>query len=131
MAVVRFTKQRQAVLEAVRHTDCHPDAAWVHARVRQVLPHISLGTVYRSLEALVEEGHLVSILGAGDSKRFDYRSEGHHHLICKRCSKIFDVSLESLPTVKLMADHLPPGFEVEDVVLEFHGVCGGCRDLGN
>ena len=128
MAVVRSTKQRQAVLEAVRYTDCHPDAAWVHAQVRLVLPHISLGTVYRSLEALVEEGRLVSILGAGDSKRFDYRSEGHHHLICKRCGKIFDVSLKHLPTVQLSADLLPHGFQVEDVVLEFHGICGGCRE---
>ncbi len=131
MSVVRFTKQRQAILEVMRHTDIHPEASWVYAEVRKVLPQISLGTVYRSLEALVEDGYLMAIQSVGDARRYDVKHPQHHHLVCKKCGKIFDIPTEHLPQFKIPAQHLPAGFEVQDVLLEFHGVCQTCSLEGN
>ncbi|MBB6098938.1 Fur family ferric uptake transcriptional regulator [Deinobacterium chartae] len=128
MAVVRFTKQRQAVLEAVRNTDTHPDAAWVYAEVRKVLPNISLGTVYRSLEALVQEGHLMTIQSAGEATRYDARTEeDHYHLVCRGCGRIFDTHLRDVPDFRALLARMPQGFSIDDVLLEFHGTCEDCR----
>ena len=71
MALKRLTRQRKAILEVVRQAHHHPDAAWIYQEVRKVVPKVSLGTVYRTLEALVAEGYLVPITKAGEATRYD------------------------------------------------------------
>ncbi len=130
--MVRQTKQRAAVMEVLRTARSHPDAAQVHAQVREQLPHVSLGTVYRTLDALVRDGVVTTIERAGQATRYDYRHPGeeHHHAVCRSCGAIFDVEVTALP--QLPASALPAGFEVTDVRLEFMGVCPECqrRDAG-
>jgi Fur family transcriptional regulator, ferric uptake regulator len=141
MAIVRFTRQRQAVLETVQASREHPDAARVFEAVRQLVPNISLGTVYRSLEALVEDGHLIQIQQPGAATRYDARLERHYHLLCGSCGSVFDVELE-LPDLVLVARQTVVGsfglgssglgssglgFDVRAATVEFHGTCEGCQ----
>ena len=51
----RETKQREAILKVLRHTDSHPTADWIYDEVRKVIPNISKGTVYRNLKILRED----------------------------------------------------------------------------
>lgn len=124
MKVVRQTRQRQAVLEVLRSTRTHPDAAWVFQEVRRKMPNISLGTVYRSLDALASEGVVMVIERAGERARYDYRHEDHHHVVCRGCGAIFDVPVAQTPPPPAA---LPAGFRVTEVVLEYHGVCEDCQ----
>ncbi|WP_191240946.1 Fur family transcriptional regulator [Deinococcus ficus] len=127
MTMVRQTKQRAAVLDVLRDARTHPDAAWIHAQVRALLPSVSLGTVYRTLDALVRDGVVLTIERAGQATRYDFRHQGqdHHHAVCRACGAIFDVPATPVP--ELPAGALPPGFTVTDVRLEFLGVCPACR----
>jgi Fe2+ or Zn2+ uptake regulation protein len=76
----RFTQQRAAVYAYLERVEDHPTAEEVYCEVRQMLPHISLATVYNSLEALVK-AHLANRLTYGDgSSRYDCRSDDHYHL---------------------------------------------------
>jgi Fur family transcriptional regulator, ferric uptake regulator len=146
MAIVRFTRQRQAVLEAVQASREHPDAARVFESVRLVVPNISLGTVYRSLEALVTDGHLLQIQQPGAATRYDARLERHYHLLCASCGEVFDVELELPDLVSVARQALEAsfrqgphgqgphgqgphgqGFDVRAVTVEFHGVCARCQ----
>ncbi|WP_216328265.1 Fur family transcriptional regulator [Deinococcus aestuarii] len=126
MTMVRQTRQRQAVIEVLRASREHPDAAWIHGQVRGRLPHVSLGTVYRTLDALVRDGVVVTIERAGQATRYDYKHEGedHHHAVCRGCGAIFDVDAEAMPCIPVAA--LPPGFQVTEVRLEFMGLCPDC-----
>ncbi|OLV19507.1 Fur family transcriptional regulator [Deinococcus marmoris] len=127
MTMVRQTKQRAAVIEVLRAARSHPDAAWIHAQVRQTLPSLSLGTVYRTLDALVAGGVVVTLERAGQATRYDYKRAGedHHHAVCRGCGAIFDVDAGELP--QLSAAALPAGFQVTDVRLEFIGICPDCQ----
>ncbi|MVN85922.1 transcriptional repressor [Deinococcus sp. HMF7620] len=127
MMMVRQTKQRSAVVEVLRAARSHPDAAWIHAQVRVQLPSVSLGTVYRTLDALVRDGVVVTLERAGQATRYDYKHEGrpHHHAVCRTCGAIFDVDAGDVPA--LPASALPAGFQVTDVRLEFMGVCSDCQ----
>jgi len=129
MTMVRNTRQRQAVVQALRETHTHPDAAWIHSQVRGELPNISLGTVYRTLDALVRDGVVMTIERAGQATRYDYKhaGHGHHHVVCRGCGAIYDIDAEDLP---LPALGLPAGFQVQDVRLEYHGVCETCAEHG-
>ncbi|BDP40611.1 transcriptional repressor [Deinococcus aetherius] len=131
MTMVRQTRQRQAVIEVLRASREHPDAAWIHGQVRGRLPHVSLGTVYRTLDALVRDGVVLTIERAGQATRYDYRHEGedHHHAVCRGCGAIFDVDAEAMPCIPVAA--LPPGFQVTEVRLEFMGLCPDCTPQPN
>lgn len=126
MTMVRQTRQRQAVIEVLRASREHPDAAWIHGQVRATLPNVSLGTVYRTLDALVRDGVVITIERAGQATRYDYKRAGedHHHAVCRGCGAIFDVDAGAVPTIPAAA--LPAGFRVTDVRLEFMGLCPAC-----
>lgn len=126
MAIVRFTKQRQAVLEVVRGSREHPDAAHVFDAVKHIVPSISLGTVYRSLEALVQEGHLIQVQQPGQATRYDARLEDHAHFMCDACGEVFDVLVELPDLVGLVSVKLE-GFVVKEARVEFHGTCKRCK----
>lgn len=125
MAIVRFTRQRQAVLEVVQHSSDHPDAARIYDDVRRIVPSISLGTVYRSLEALVSEGHLLQIQQPGMPTRYDARLENHAHFVCNSCGQVVDV-LTNLPDLVPLAAAFLPKFEISTAQVEFHGQCSEC-----
>lgn len=123
--MVRHTKQRQAVIEVLRASTDHPDAAWIHSQVRAELPNISLGTVYRTLDALVRDGLVMTLERAGHATRYDYKSgrQSHHHAICQQCGTIIDLPSDAQPA---LPSSLPKGFQVNDVKLEFLGLCPSC-----
>jgi len=58
---VRYSRQREAVLEAVRSASDHPTAEAIYQEVRKTIPNISLGTVYRNLNFLTSEGKIREI----------------------------------------------------------------------
>ena len=74
---LRLTGPRRVVLEVIRGTGSHPTAEWVHRMVRRRLPRVSLGTVYRNLRLLVEEGLVQEV--PGSHARFDRNLGRHNH----------------------------------------------------
>jgi Fur family ferric uptake transcriptional regulator len=120
----RNTPQRRVILEELQASHSHPTAAELFALVRQKLPRISLGTVYRNLEVLCEDGHINKLELAGVETRFDAITQPHLHIRCTRCHKV-----EDLPDSGLMAR--PPaemaGYLVEGSRQEFYGICPACR----
>ncbi len=81
-----YSRQREAILQVLRSTDTHPSASAVHNEVRKLIPNISLGTVYRNLAALAEDGVCLPSVGDG-YEHFDGNASPHAHLHCKQCEK--------------------------------------------
>ena len=86
----RQTRQRRLIYEAVATTSSHPTAEWVYATVRRALPRISLGTVYRNLQVLVEQGRLKA-WSRGGATRFDADLAPHDHFFCQSCGLLLDL----------------------------------------
>jgi Fur family transcriptional regulator, peroxide stress response regulator len=87
----RMTRQRAAVFDHLRRVDHHPTAEDVYQNVKAVLPSISLATVYKALEALVDSGLATKLVVANDSARYDARGDHHYHLRCLRSGRVEDV----------------------------------------
>ncbi len=122
----QLTTQRAAVYEYLSEVAHHPTAEEVFLAVKSKLPRLSLATVYKNLEALVQCG-AVSKLTYGDaSARYDIRTDHHYHTRCLACGRIWDVNAtqgtELLKLIKPQA-----GFEVKDYRLELLGHCRECR----
>lgn len=121
----RFTEQRAAVYRFLMGTDQHPSADDVFTSVRQVIPDISLATVYKSLETLVSCG-LASKLTYGDgSARYDGRTDPHPHARCLVCGAVLDLP-GRLDAAAIASLGNLPGFCVEGYRVEVVGVCASC-----
>ena len=79
------------ILEELRLCRNHPGADEVYLRVRERLPHISLGTVYRNLELMASRGMIRRLDTSSGQKRFDPVTEQHCHFRCNSCGKIEDI----------------------------------------
>ena len=61
--------------------------------MRQEIPNISLGTVYRNLSLFADRGDVLRLGPVHGQDRFDGRTDPHAHLLCTRCGQILDVEL--------------------------------------
>jgi len=115
------------MLELMRATDCHPSANWVYRQLRQRFPDLSLGTVYRNLSQLSEEGLIKSVGVVDGQERFDARTDPHSHFVCRQCGAVLD-----LPNCVSEEDLLPLGerygFIASSYELHIYGVCRDCAE---
>ena len=121
----RVTDQRRVILDVVRGTDAHPAADWVYRKVRRRLPRISLGTVYRNLKLLADQG-LIQELDSRGLGRYDGNSVRHYHFTCQVCGQISDLA----ETVDRGLDGRMAqrtGLEIWHHRIEFYGRCLTCR----
>ena len=58
---MRVTKQRTAILDFLRSKRQHYSAVQIYDAVRVSIPNISLGTVYRNLASLTQDGEIISV----------------------------------------------------------------------
>jgi len=90
----RNTKQRTVILEILRKSGCHPTAEAIYQDARKVLPKISLGTVYRNLNFLREQGMVQEIrTNSESSSLFEGKCAPHAHFHCTKCQAVFDIPL--------------------------------------
>lgn len=124
MSQTRMTKQRAIILEALRSVTSHPTADEIYGMVRQKLPRISLGTVYRNLDLLTNTGEILRLDRAGAQKHFDGNTKPHLHVRCKVCGRIGDTDGHvQTPSPNSVSAH---GFVIEETEVEFIGICCDC-----
>lgn len=116
----RYSRQREEILRVVRETESHPTADWVYEQVRKALPHISLGTVYRNLNLLADEGLIQRVILDDGIVRFDGNTNEHHHFICTKTGKIYDVRL-STGNELLAKFNAETGLKATTFKIQFYG----------
>ena len=123
---LRMTTQRQVILEELRKLKSHPTAGELCQIVRQRLPRISLGTVYRNLEILSRSGVVLKLDVAGLEMRFDGTVDNHYHVRCLDCGRVADVDMVPVEGLeRTIGQH--SDFEVLGHRLEFVGHCPACK----
>ena len=121
----RETKQRRVVYNTIKNTYSHPTADWIFEQVRHTLPKVSLGTVYRNLGVLKEEGLVNEIFGNDRRAHYDADISPHAHFICESCGQIIDVRGVKTIYWKTLKDLV--GCDVAGQNVIFSGRCAHCR----
>lgn len=122
--IMRYSRQREAIRSYVEGRHDHPTADSVYAAVREELPNISLGTVYRNLMQLVDAGEL-QVVNTGDSvSRFDPMTCEHAHFRCQKCGKVMDVKGPVLADLTALTKDSYG--KINSYVLCFTGICNDC-----
>lgn len=124
MPQVRKSRQRDAILYNLQHRCDHPTAMELYLSVRKEIPNISLGTLYRNLKSMCENG-TISNFSSGGEEHYDADTHRHAHLRCEKCGRFYDLP-ECVPPAA--EDLLADGFagQVYDYSLIFFGVCAAC-----
>lgn len=127
----RYTAQRAAVFDFLERAKSHPTAEEVYQAVRQQVPRISLATVYKALETLVDARLATKLTNGDGSARYDCRGDDHYHLRDVATGEIrdlpadFDPQLLSKIDPDLVARLAAAGFEVTGYRLEVLGRFSG------
>ena len=123
----RMTIQKRVILEELNKTKKHPTAEALYSDVKKRLPEISLGTVYRNLEALARNGTAQKLVDSKRKNRFDGNPEIHFHIECKSCGRVDDLPDDMAEVLKKDID-LETGYEVTGYNLYFYGLCPNCKE---
>lgn len=123
-----FSEKREAIYNTIRNTKSHPSAEWVYNQLKDAYPNISLGTVYRNMSMLAQQGIIQSIGTIDGKERFDANTSPHTHFICECCGIVIDL------------DHYPYNSRIDEMVtlstghavkkhnLFFYGKCIHCTE---
>ena len=128
--MVKYSKQRELIRENLLSRYDHPTADDVYASVKLILPNISLGTVYRNLAQLAENGDILKISTSANKEHFDGFVHRHFHFVCNKCDKIYDVDLDGMDEIKNQAAE-KLNADIEDYSLIFYGICENCSSKKN
>ncbi|AFM42653.1 Fe2+/Zn2+ uptake regulation protein [Desulfosporosinus acidiphilus SJ4] len=122
---VRFTPQRQAILEFLLGTTSHPTADEIYHHVKAKFPGVSLGTIYNTLNMLKVHGHLLELSYGDMSSRFDGNPQNHYHIVCSKCGKVVDFHRPLIDIAQEAQEK--SGFTILGHRLELYGICPECN----
>lgn len=126
----KMTPQRQAIIDRVITPGPTFTAAEVWEHVRQLHTEISLDTVYRNLNLLVELGVLTPIAGVGkEGARYEliHTDDHHHHIVCLKCGKA--ACIDTCPiNPQFLKNVKEQGYDLVRHNVELFGLCGKCRE---
>jgi Fur family peroxide stress response transcriptional regulator len=130
----KHSKKRDAILELIRSTECHPSAQWVYEKLKPVIQDLSLATVYRNINLFIREGLVVSCGVVNGEERFDGTASPHPHTVCIHCGKVSDLPCPQSETIKTLEDGWSNGgqpeanrnFSIDFRKTVFYGICRDC-----
>ncbi|MGH9785804.1 MAG: Fur family transcriptional regulator [Terriglobia bacterium] len=126
LGIHRESRQRRLVFEIVERSRNHPTAQQVFDVARREAPAISLGTVYRNLRQLADEGRIQENKIGGEPARFEVPHRKHYHIWCVECGRLEDLTLPYQDSLDRKAQRLVR-YRLQEHRMEFFGVCPECR----
>ncbi|MEA3331155.1 MAG: Fur family transcriptional regulator [Campylobacterota bacterium] len=127
---LKFTIQREVILETLYNSDEHLTPESLHHLIQEKYPELNTGiaTVYRTL-SLLEDSNVVTSLSFGaQGKKYELGAKEHHdHMICTECGDITEFVDEEIEKRQhKIADAL--GFKMSDHSMQIYGICKKCQD---
>lgn len=125
MKTRNHSKKREAILAKIRSTTSHPTAEWVYRELKEDIPDLSLGTVYRNIALFKESGDILSVGTVDGQERFDGTTSPHGHFVCTACKAVIDFAgFDEHPEAKIRLEET--GVQVNRIDLTAYGVCQYC-----
>lgn len=117
-----MTKQRSIIYDIIQRTPGHLTAEQIFFLAKKEIPSLAIGTVYRNLNLMVDEGVIRRVSVQGSPDCFDKVLQSHDHLVCKECGDLSDVFLPELqPELERRI-----GFPIDSYDLNIRYVCPKC-----
>ena len=124
-APIKYSHQREAIITFLKDRTDHPTADVVYQNIKEIIPNISLGTVYRNLKQLSDAGIILRLTCDGKTDHFDACTTPHYHFLCKCCGSVEDIHMEPVHTLIDNA-RANSDFTIDEANVLFTGTCTNC-----
>ena len=125
MKTLKYSRQRESIKDCLMGRKDHPTADALYTSIREEYPNISLGTVYRNLNLLVDLGEIRKLTCGCVIAYLDYDTSPHLHFVCRQCGRIVDIPMEAAKSLEEEAGRHVRG-RIEDHTIFFYGTCEDC-----
>lgn len=122
---MRYSRQRELITEIIKGRKDHPTADMIYSSAREIEPNISLGTVYRNLKLLADDGVIITLETEDKRLHYDGDLSRHSHFICSRCGKIIDL----FKPAEIPDELKDLGLRVTGEKCVYYGLCADCNDM--
>ncbi len=122
---LKYSRQRELIKDFLTGRCDHPTADIVYMNVRQQMPNISLGTVYRNLTLLADRGDIQRLRLGDGTDHFDADTSMHYHFICDQCGCVQDLQMDNIDAILDTAREHFNG-QITGHMTYFHGTCSHC-----
>ncbi len=127
MATTKYSRQRELIYNTVIENQVHPTAEFVYKYLKKDNPQLSLGTVYRNLQQLSDNGAINRVSIPNQPDRFDGVIKPHYHAVCSKCGKIEDIFIEEMESIdSLVAEKT--GLNIIGHEIVFKTICPLCKN---
>jgi Fe2+ or Zn2+ uptake regulation protein len=123
------SKQRDRILALLKSTDTHPTASWIYDQLKKEITSLSLGTVYRNLNILTEQGFIRKFDFGSTFDRYDADISPHYHFCCERCGSFVDLETQVDDGLNKEVEKTT-NFKISSHRIEFYGLCDKCIKAG-
>lgn len=123
-----YSRKRQAIYDLMLSSPEHPSAEWIYTKLKSDYPDLSLGTVYRNLKLLEENGTIRSVAVIGGSEHYDAVMSPHPHFICRLCGRIYDLPSKFLLPEQADITRIRGLGKIEQISLIYYGSCEECTN---
>lgn len=122
---LKVTPQRLCVYTTLTNAKKHLSAEEICNLVHDCMPAVSLATVYSILEQLIKNNLVQEIKIDFERSLFESKIEKHHHFLCNKCKKIYDIEMHPCPSLKRKE---VDGHLINDFHGYFYGECKTCKN---
>ena len=125
-AGLKATNQRLGILE-VLHKMGHSTIDEIYQIVLRSHPSISLATVYKNVDMMLQKGVLAEVPIASAKTQYEIKKGDHIHLICEKCGSVTDETIEAIPQSELKHIAQKDHFSVKRSQINLYGICRSCQ----
>lgn len=124
---MKYSKQRQIIKNQIMDRKDHPTASIIYEELRKKDINLSIATVYRNLNLLVENGEVKKIELDGED-RFDPNTYEHGHFICECCEEVQDIEIEKdlIELMKKVSLKITGSIRTYNFTIK--GICNKCKE---
>jgi len=123
---LKATPQRMYMISEIEKSG-HIDIDNLYESLQTFFPYISLATVYKNINSMVDNGFLTEVKVPHKKSRYEITKESHAHLFCKECGKLEDIFIntEALYNEAMQNSN----YQITDILVTFEGICKECQKL--
>ena len=127
MKTLKYSRQRESIKANLMSRHDHPTADALYASIREEFPNISLGTVYRNLNLLVETGEILKLTCGNGPGSLRWNANTSLSFVCRECGQIYDIDLDEMTGLNASVQSKAPG-KIDSHSILFYGHCYQCME---
>ncbi len=122
---LKATPQRMYMIDEIEKSG-HIDIDNLYESLKNIFPYISLATVYKNINSMIDNGFLTEVKIPKHKARYELSKESHAHLFCIKCGELKDIKVDDTWLANNTAKE--SGYKITNTLITFEGICPSCQE---